>query len=50
MSKNRKGPKQQEEPKLPQSPNQPYGEELKGSHKDKNANHTHQKKHASHDM
>jgi len=30
-----KGPKQQEKPNLPQSPKQPYGEPLSGSHKDK---------------
>lgn len=35
LSKNRKGPKQQKEPNLPQSPKQPYGEPLSGSHKDK---------------
>lgn len=35
MSPNPKGPKQQDKPKLPQSPKQPYGEPLSGSHKDK---------------
>lgn len=35
MSKNRKGPKQQEKPDLPKSPKQPYGEPLSGNHKDK---------------
>ncbi|MDQ0298942.1 small acid-soluble spore protein P (minor) [Salibacterium salarium] len=49
-SKNRKGPKQQQEPNLPQSPKQPYGEPMSGSHKEKNQNHSRQKKNASHDM
>lgn len=35
MSKNPKGPVQKEEPNLPKSPKQPYGESLSGSHKDK---------------
>lgn len=35
MSKNPKGPVQKEEPNLPKSPKQPYGEPLSGSHKDK---------------
>ncbi len=43
MTKNRKGPKQQEQPDLPQSPKQPYGEPLAGSHKVKNKNHSRQK-------
>lgn len=30
-----KGPKQTKKPDLPQSPKQPYGEPLSGSHKDK---------------
>jgi small acid-soluble spore protein P (minor) len=50
MSKNRKGPKQQDHPDLPQSPEQPYGEPLSGSHKVKNKNHSRQNKNASHDM
>ncbi|SER23551.1 small acid-soluble spore protein P (minor) [Gracilibacillus ureilyticus] len=50
MSKNRKGPKQQEQPDLPESPQQPYGEPLAGSHKVKNKNHTRQKRKTSHDM
>ncbi|ASN06667.1 small acid-soluble spore protein P [Virgibacillus necropolis] len=50
MSKNPKGPKQQEEPNLPKSPKQPYGEPLSGSHKVKNKNHSRQKNDASHDM
>jgi len=45
-----KGPKQQEHPNLPQSPQQPYGEPLDGSKKVKNRNHSRQKKGASHDM
>jgi len=35
MSPRPKGPKQQEKPNIPQSPKQPYGEPLSGSHKDK---------------
>jgi len=35
MSKNRKGPKQQDQPNLPLSPEQPYGEPLSGSHQEK---------------
>ena len=35
MTKNYKGPKQQGKPNLPKSPQQPYGEPLSGSHKDK---------------
>ncbi|WP_217587254.1 small acid-soluble spore protein P [Lentibacillus saliphilus] len=50
MAKNRKGPKQQEEPNLPKSPDQPYGEPLDGSHQVKQRNHSRQKKHTSHDM
>ncbi len=50
MSKNRKGPKQQEQPDLPKSVQQPYGEPLSGSHKVKNKNHSRQKKNTSHDM
>ncbi|MUV38340.1 Small, acid-soluble spore protein [Lentibacillus sp. JNUCC-1] len=50
MTKNRKGPKQQDKPNLPKSPEQPYGEPLDGSHKVKQRNHTRQKKGASHDM
>lgn len=50
MSKNRKGPKQQDQPNLPLSPEQPYGEPLSGSHKVKNKNHSRQNKNASHDM
>lgn len=38
-----KGPKQQKHVNLPQSPKQPYGEPLSGSHKDKQANHSRQK-------
>jgi small acid-soluble spore protein P (minor) len=45
-----KGPKQQEHPNLPQSPQQSYGEPLDGSKKVKNRNHSRQKKGASHDM
>ncbi|MGM8365009.1 small acid-soluble spore protein P [Virgibacillus sp. W0181] len=45
-----KGPKQKKDPDLPQSPKQPYGEPLSGSHKVKNKNHSRQKKDASHDM
>ncbi|KAB8138011.1 small acid-soluble spore protein P [Gracilibacillus oryzae] len=40
MAKNRKGPKQQEEPNLPKSGQQPNGEPLSGSHKVKNKKHT----------
>ena len=50
MDKNYKGPKQQDKPDLPKSPKQPYGEPLSGSKKEKNANHTREKKDASHDM
>lgn len=35
MSPNPKGPKQKDKPNLPQSPKQPYGEPLSGSHQDK---------------
>lgn len=35
MSPRPKGPKQQKKPDLPESPKQPYGEPLSGSHKDK---------------
>ncbi|WP_077622799.1 small acid-soluble spore protein P [Sediminibacillus massiliensis] len=45
-----KGPKQQKEPDLPKSPQQPYGEPLSGSHEVKNKNHTRQKRKSSHDM
>lgn len=38
MSKNPKGPVQKEKPNLPESPKQPYGEPLSGSHKDKMKN------------
>ncbi|GAB2571939.1 small acid-soluble spore protein P [Gracilibacillus alcaliphilus] len=50
MTKNRKGPKQQEQPDLPKSVKQPHGEPLAGSHKVKNKNHSRQKHGASHDM
>ncbi|MGM8211319.1 small acid-soluble spore protein P [Virgibacillus sp. W0430] len=50
MSGKPKGPKQTENPDLPQSPKQPYGEPLSGSHKVKNKNHSRQKKDTSHDM
>ncbi|HLR01665.1 MAG TPA: small acid-soluble spore protein P [Virgibacillus sp.] len=50
MSPNPKGPKQKKEPNLPKSPDQPYGEPLKGSKKVKTKNHSRQKKGASHDM
>ena len=50
MTKNRKGPKQQEQPNLSQNVQQPYGEPLAGSHKVKNKNHSRQKHGASHDM
>ncbi|UOQ91573.1 small acid-soluble spore protein P [Halobacillus shinanisalinarum] len=45
-----KGPKQQKNPNLPKSPDQPYGEPLKGSHKVKQTNHSRQKQKTSHDM
>ncbi|UJL47340.1 small acid-soluble spore protein P [Virgibacillus sp. NKC19-16] len=45
-----KGPKQQEKPNLPKSPEQPYGEPLSGSHKVKQRNHSRQNKGADHDM
>lgn len=38
MSKNRKGPKQQDKPNLPKSPEQPYGEPLSGSQKERKKN------------
>lgn len=50
MEKNYKGPKQQDQPDLPKSPKQPYGEPLSGSKKERIANHTREKKDASHDM
>ncbi|KHE71566.1 small acid-soluble spore protein P [Halobacillus sp. BBL2006] len=50
MSARRMGPKQQKDPKLPQSPQQGYGEPLAGSHKVKQANHTRDKQKSSHDM
>lgn len=50
MAPNPKGPRQQAKPNLPKSPEQPYGEPLKGSKKVKNANHSRQTKDASHDM
>lgn len=50
MSGKPKGLKQQKNPKLPQSPEQPYGEPLSGSHKVKNKNHSRQKKGANHDL
>lgn len=50
MSPRPKGPKQQKHPNLPQSPKQPYGEPLSGSHKVKNRNHSRQNKNTSHDM
>ncbi|WP_181349064.1 small acid-soluble spore protein P [Thalassobacillus sp. CUG 92003] len=50
MSGKPKGPKQQKRPNLPESPTQPYGEPLSGSHKVKNANHSRDKKNTSHDM
>ncbi|WP_163528086.1 small acid-soluble spore protein P [Halobacillus ihumii] len=45
-----KGPKQQKQPNLPKSPDQPYGEPLSGSHKVKNANHSRQNQKSHHDM
>ncbi|GAB4073844.1 hypothetical protein GCM10028778_13470 [Barrientosiimonas marina] len=45
-----KGPKQQKEPDLPESPKQPYGEPLKGSHKDKQRNHSGQKHNPHHGL
>lgn len=45
-----KGPKQQDKLDLPQSPKQPYGEPLSGSKKEKNANHSRQKKGSDHDL
>lgn len=50
MSKNPKGPKQQEQPNLPLGPEQAYGEKLSGSHKVKNKNHSRQKNNPGHDM
>ncbi|MFD1849849.1 small acid-soluble spore protein P [Oceanobacillus bengalensis] len=50
MSGKPKGPKQQERPRLPKSPEQPYGEPLAGSKKVKNANHSRQKHNTHHDM
>ncbi|UOQ85791.1 small acid-soluble spore protein P [Gracilibacillus salinarum] len=50
MAKNRKGPKQSEQPDLPKSPTQPYGEPMAGSHKVKNQKHSRQKHNKSHDM
>ncbi len=45
-----KGPKQQDKPKLPQSPKQPYGEPLSGSKKEKTANHSGQKHNPHHGL
>ena len=50
MSGKPKGPKQQHKPNLPQSPKQPYGEPLSGSHKDKMKRQQGQKNDASHGM
>lgn len=50
MSGKPKGPKQQDRVSLPKSPQQPYGEKMSGSHKEKNQQHSRQKNHASHDM
>ncbi|MFQ3543057.1 small acid-soluble spore protein P [Halobacillus rhizosphaerae] len=50
MSGKKMGPKQQERVHLPQSPKQPYGVPTEGSHKVKNANHSRQNQHSSHDM
>ncbi|MFC0525002.1 small acid-soluble spore protein P [Pontibacillus salicampi] len=50
MSGKPKGPKQQDRVNLPKSKPQPYGEQMSGSHRTKNGNHTRQKNHASHDM
>lgn len=35
MSKNPKGPVQQDKPKIPTGPKQPYGQPISGSHQDK---------------
>ncbi|MBP1970554.1 small acid-soluble spore protein P (minor) [Virgibacillus natechei] len=45
-----KGPKQQEHPNLPQSPQNPDGEPLRGSKKVKNANHSRQNKNPNHGL
>ncbi|MCP3028215.1 small acid-soluble spore protein P [Halobacillus sp. A5] len=50
MTNRRKGPKQKDQPDLPQSPQQEYGEKLKGSHKVKQANHSRQNQHSDHDL
>ncbi|WP_018932736.1 small acid-soluble spore protein P [Gracilibacillus lacisalsi] len=50
MTKNRKGPKQHEQPNLSQNVQLPSGEPLAGSHKVKNKKHSRQKHDASHDM
>ncbi|GGN63347.1 MULTISPECIES: small acid-soluble spore protein P [Oceanobacillus] len=42
MTSRPKGPKQNKNPDLPQSPVQPYGEPLSGSKKTKKANHSRQ--------
>lgn len=47
---NPKGPKQQKNPKLPKSPVQGYGEELSGSKRVKNKNHSRQNQHSNHDL
>ncbi|MFC7064046.1 small acid-soluble spore protein P [Halobacillus seohaensis] len=46
----KKGPKQNDQPNLPLSPKQGYGEKLSGSHKVKTANHSRQKQKTSHDL
>lgn len=50
MAGRTKGPKQQKEPKLPQSPKQPYGEPLSGSKKEKTAKHSGEKHNPQHGM
>lgn len=50
MSPRPKGPKQTEQPNLPQSPKQPYSEPLSGSHQVKNKNHSRQKQKSDHDL
>ncbi|MCP3031330.1 small acid-soluble spore protein P [Halobacillus sp. A1] len=50
MSVRPKGPKQQEDPNLPKSPSQPYGDPMKGNHKSKQANHSRQNSKSSHDL
>jgi len=45
-----KGPKQRQQPNLPKSPKQPYGEPLSGNKKDKTANQSKQNYNPNHGL